>query len=186
MAADPASEAGGDDERPGGISRRTLIRLLVGLGIGIPLLVEALTLLGLVGSQLGDGPTTETETPTPAGRRVGVGDELLPETAPTETVSEAAIASQDWTLTIAVEVENGSEQIYDVRLGTVTTADGERIEGGGGSPPLQPGESATVIGTWDLPEASRPVAVDVVAVSRNGTVTTVDETVRLGKIPVRG
>lgn len=174
--------SGGDEE----ISRRNLIRLLVGLAIGIPVLIEALTLVGLVGDLFGDGGGTETpadETEVPG---VGVGDELLPATAPTDTVAASYIAADGWTYTLTVSVDNGGDATYELRLRSVTTEGGTTVEGGGESDPIPPGASGTVTGRWDLPEGSSPDTVEVVAISRNGTATRVEESVRIGGAAVRG
>ena len=45
------------------MERRTLVRLLVVLAIGIPVLVEAVTFLGLLEHQLLDGSGAPTATP---------------------------------------------------------------------------------------------------------------------------
>lgn len=175
-------------EGPGGdeIGRRNLIRLLVGLAIGIPVLIEALTLVGLVGDLFGDGDGAGTPTDTPPPPGVGVGDELLPETPATDTVEAAYIAADGWALTLAVAIENGSDETYELRLRSVTTENGTTVRGGGESDPIPPGESGSVTGRWDLPEGSSPDTVDVVAISRNGSATKVEASVRLGGVAVRG
>lgn len=178
--SDPPETPGGDE-----ISRRNLIRLLVGLAIGIPVLIEAVTLVGLVDDLFGgDGTDTPTDTPEPPG--VGVGDELLPATAATDTVEASYIAADGWAFALAVSVDNGGEATYELRLRSVTTEGGTTVDGGGESDPVPPGESGTVTGRWDLPEGSSPDTVEVVAVTRNGTATTVEESVRLGGVAVRG
>lgn len=168
-----------------GISRRTLVRLLVALAVGIPLLVEGMTFLGLVGEELGDGDAAGTATPTAAPEGVGIGDELLPRTVPTETVVDAYVAGPSWTFTMVVTVENGGDRRYELRLGRVTTDAGEAVEGGGDTGTIPPGESASVTARWDLPEGATPAAVDVEAVASDGTTETVSERVQLGRIPVR-
>lgn len=182
MEVDSPPEPGDDSEET--ISRRTLIRILVGLGIGIPVVVEGLTLLGLVGDQFGGDGSDGTDTATAADNGVGVGDELLPGTAPTETVVEGYVTGDDWTFTLVVTVDNGSDRTYELRLGAVTTEDGDRVDGGRGTGSIEPGESASVTGQWSLPEGSTPESVDVVAVA--GDATEVERQVRLGKFPVRG
>lgn len=199
-------DAGGDDERPGtgpgaagpgpgtddaegpfGLERRTLIRLLVGLGIGVPILIEAATLLGLVGDLLGGddgGAGTPTATETTAG--VGLGDELLPDAPGTHTVQAAYVAADGWTFTLSVGVENTTDRTYELRLRTVTTDGGDVVEGGGESGPIAPGETGSVTGRWDLPDGASPDTVEAVAIVRNGTVTTVERTVDLGSVPVQG
>jgi hypothetical protein len=89
------------DETDDDVSRRWLSRLLVGLGIGIPVLIEGTTAFRLITSRLfgsGDGGGDEggaTGTATPTERSaVGVGDELLAATAPIETVRELCVRAR--------------------------------------------------------------------------------------------
>lgn len=178
------------------MERRTFIRLLVGLGIGIPLAIEGATLLGLVGSRLGgDGESTpagESETATTAARdRVGVGDELLPETEPTDRLTDAAVyATADrWRVELTVEVDNGLDTAYELRLGDLTTGDGRTVAGGGTTGTMASGTTTTVTGTWEVPSGATP---DSVAVTALVAVPGADEQRRhvrqvyLEKVPVQG
>lgn len=170
------------------MKRRTLVRLLVGLGIGIPILVEAITFLGLVEHQLAGGDGTGGRA-TETDRRVGVGDELLPSTGPTETLEEAAVDAQTdrWLLRLVVAVENTADVPYELRLENATTNAGTVVTGGGSSGPVPPGESASVTGTWVLPGGETPEAVDMTGVlDPGGDPETTTERVRLAKVPVRG
>ena len=152
------------------MERRTLIRLLVGLGIGLPVAIEVATFLGLFRSRVGDGdddtpsPTPgETETPPPDA--VGVGDELLPATPQTDTVTGAEVRTEDGdrVFVMTVDVENDTEFGYELRLDALTTRQGTTVTGGGRSEQIEPGGSATVTGRWVLPDGERPEAVIVVA-----------------------
>ncbi|MFB6068829.1 MAG: hypothetical protein ABEJ90_02770 [Halobacterium sp.] len=182
-----------DRSEDGGISRRTLIRLLVGLGIGIPVLVEGLTLLGLVGQQLsGDGGDDGDGAETPdAPSGVDVGDEMLPETTQRETLASAILreGGDRWDLTLTADVANTGDADYEFQLVTVTTADGETVSGGASTDRLAPGEETSITGEWAIPAGSTPASVDVVALlypDGEGSVETVTATVPLAKIPVRG
>ena len=155
------------------MERRTLIRLLVGLGIGLPVAIEVATFLGLFGSRVGGdgedgngaGTPTPGETETPPPDAVGVGDELLPATPQADTVTEAAVRTEDGdrVFVMTVEVDNDTEQGYELRLDALTTREGTTVTGGGRTDQLEPGESATVTGRWELPAGERPGAVIVVA-----------------------
>jgi hypothetical protein len=175
----------GDEQ--GGTSRRTLIRILIGLGIGIPILIEAATFLGLVGQQLSgdDGGGGDETTPTPEPDRVGTGDELLPETPATDTMAAATLLAREdvWKLSITAQVENTTEQSYQFEFGAIHLMGDETVDGGGESDALAPGESTTVTGRWDLPPGSTPLAVDVTGIV-GGERTA--KTVPLEKIPVQG
>lgn len=183
---DDASDDGG-----GSLRRRTLIRILVGLGIGIPIVIEGLTFLGLVGQSLGgDGGADGGGTPTDDGERdgrVGVGDELLPATPQTETLASASYrgSGDRWPLTLVVEVTNGADGPYELRLGAVRTEGGRDVEPE--STPavrLAAGESGSVTGFWRLPAGTSPSSL--VAEVRQGEGSPESHRVELAKIPVQG
>jgi hypothetical protein len=183
--------------------RRTIIRLLVGFGIGIPVLVELATFVGLIEQSLlgGDGDegddggggagapgdqTGGTDTPDADEAGVGVGDELLPETTQRETLTVASFRAGDdqWVLTLAAEVENTGSAPYTVQFASLVTQAGRRVEGSHRAVTVSPGETGQVTGTWQLQPGSRP---DVVVVrTTEGDATPTDHEVDLGRIPLEG
>lgn len=204
---------GGAADEEGPISRRTLIRVLVGLGIGIPVVIELRTLLHLVESWLGGdedgepgngsdaGAGTETGTDagaettpdgtdadegtggdrtTPAGRRVAVGEELLPETPQAETVTEATLQTgrNGRRFVVRVEVVNDTTVAHELRLGRLVTTGGRVVDGGGGGR-VEPDETAIVTAEWTLPEGARPDRVFVIAVTGTETTRTVSRQVAI-------
>jgi hypothetical protein len=186
--------------------RRTIIRLLVGFGIGIPVLIELATFVGLVEqSILGDdeggdgdgnggggtgGDADATRTPADgdgdAGDEVGVGDELLPETTQRETLSVASFRAGDdsWVLTLAAGVENTASEPYTIGFGPVTTTNGRRVEGTNRAVTVAAGETGQVTGTWQLSPGSRPAAVELRTATGDAEPTAHE--VALARIPVEG
>ena len=158
------------------MERRTLIRLLVGLGIGLPIAIELATFGGLFQSRVvnsgdgengGDGPGTPTAggAETPPDDAVGVGDELLPATEQADTVTGAEVRNEDGgrVFVMTVAVENDTGQGYELRLDALSTRSGTTVTGGGRSEQIEPGGSATVTGRWELPAGERPGSIIVVA-----------------------
>lgn len=183
----PAQPPDGElDER----TRRWLIRILVGTAIGIPILIEGSTLVGLVKQHFGDGGSgSPTRTETQRERRVGVGDELLPATPQREILSDAFVkgtSGDTWRFTAVVTVENTGEVPYEVRLGAVSIDDGRTVDGGGASGQVPPGDTATLRATWDLPAGSEPTHLDVSGLTYGETTGRVRETVRLRSVPIEG
>jgi hypothetical protein len=184
------------DGTPGGLSKRTLIRLLVGFGIGIPLLVEGLTFLGLLRDQFGgsggDDADGSGSTPTAAddGDAVGVGDDMLPETDRSETLVGAVLreSGEDrWPLSLTVDVTNSGSTDYEFQLLDVHLEDGRSVDGRTSTDRLAPEENRTVTAERSIPAGSTPAAVSVVAlIYREEAVETVERRVDLAKIPVRG
>jgi hypothetical protein len=186
-----ATQTAGDESSAA--RRRTIIRLLVGLGVGIPVLVELATFVGLVEQSLlgdegegDDGGSTTDGTDATGGGGVRVGDELLPETPQRETLSVASFRAGDdsWVLTLAAAVENTESGPYTVQFGPVTTRGGERVEGSSRAVTVDAGGTGQVTGTWQLSPGGRPASV-VVRTGAGDTATTTHE-VDLGRIPVEG
>lgn len=170
------------------MKRRNLVRLLIALGIGIPILVEALTFLGLVENRLFGGGDGRRPTPTPT-RRVGVGDEVLPDTPQSEIVRELMILAdgERWQFTMTVAVENPDDAPYEFRLGEVTLGDGTVVRGGGSTGRLPAGVSGTAAAQWSIPAGSTPQTVVAIGtVSGGGTPAVSREEVQLAKVPVQG
>lgn len=176
-------EEGLDEE-----SRRWLIRALVGLAIGIPVAIEASTFVGLLNKHFGGGGTdTATSDETPTGRRVGVGDELLPETPQSDVLHYAAVHDEGdaWVFEATVLVENTGDVPYEARVGAATAGDGTRVEGSDATGQVPPGESATVTATRRLPAGAEPERLVVSGVTYGETTTSVRENVRLASVPIR-
>lgn len=188
-----AAEGTAATEGAGAVRRRWLLRLLVGLGIGLPVLIEARTFIGLVrvhllGQEPDGGNTAGTPTPT-AEPSVGVGDELLEGTEPTETVREARVKVLDsgWRFELSVAVENTTDVPYELRLGDVRTEAGETVDGDASTGQIPPGESAVVEEAWLLTSGSRPETLEVTALSyAEEGVDLTEGTVRLGRVPAEG
>lgn len=187
----PADDGGEGDpaaDAEGGVDRRTLIRILIALALGIPILVELRTVVTLVGSWV-RGEDGTTPTPTPRYEAVGIGDELLPETAAVERLERAEVIATDddtWPFTIVVEVDNGSDRDYRLELGAVTTRDDTVVDGGATSDRIPPGESATLANTWSLPEGESPESMKVRAELGTEDPEVIERDVVLRGIAVQG
>jgi hypothetical protein len=170
------------------MERRQLVKWLIVVAIAVPLLVEGITLLGLLNNEFGgDG---DDGTPTPLPDTVGTGDELLTETDQRETLRQATVDGGDrWTLTLTVTVNNTGDRPYELVLGAVQTQDGKRVEGETSTGTIQPGESTTVTAQWSLGSGSLPDRLSVTAVAydgEGGVARTVQRQVNLAHIPVQG
>lgn len=183
------ADSGADTSGADSGDRRRLIMYLLAIAIAIPIIVEGLTLAGLVGSYLGDGATPgPSPTPTPTAP-VTEGAELLPDTDRSEQVSTVTLrsTSDGWTLTVTVLVENTGDLPYELRLGAVTTDGGRRVEASATTGRVTPGGSASVSAQWQLPAGDRPRTLAVKAVEYDdGEQTLVDREVRVGRVPVQG
>lgn len=168
-----------------GVDRKRLVRVLIVVGIGVPILVEAVSLVGLVSHSLGD--TADTPEPTEAVEGVGVGDELLAETGPTETVSTASVTAYEdrWQFVLTVSVANVTGDPYRLSFGTVTTGAGETVETTATTGWIDPGEEGTGTATWALPPGERPSTLTVVVSRDREDEAGTEYEVTLGTISVR-
>jgi hypothetical protein len=182
------------------MKRRTLIRTLVGVGFGVPVLVEGATLVGLVGNHLGDGngsataaTPTETDEPTtdePTDDAVGPGDDLLSAAPVTARVEEAVVHEYEtrWEFVCRVGVTNDADSTVDVRLSEVTTEGGRTVGGDAGTGPLAPGETGSMTGRFELSPGERPATLAVLVVSYEDDTATgmTRHDVSLAPVPVQG
>jgi hypothetical protein len=172
------------------ISRQTLLRLVIVVAIGIPIVLEGLTFLGLVGNQLDDGGDGGPVPTDGVGddRRVDVGDDLLPGTDQRETLRAATVNTGDgWRFSLHVDVRNTGADGYRLAVTAVTTKSGTTITETTSTDSLATGDRTTLVGSWDLPDGEVPEGVTVRATvpTANGT-RTVTETVTLDSVNIRG
>lgn len=169
------------------MERRTAVRLLVGLGIGIPVAIEGATFLGLVRQQVGGDGGDSNGSATPEPRSAGVGDDLLTTTPQVERVERLVVeAGDERTFVLSVAVENTGEVPYQLRLGPVGLDDGTQVSGSRSTERIAAGESETLRATWTVPSGATPTAVTAVGVTDpGGRSQVVRESVRLGKVPIQ-
>lgn len=174
------------DDEDDGIDRRRLVRILIIVAIAIPILIEAVTFAGIISHSFGDGGGN-AETPTAVPDGVGVDDELLEETAESETVETAYVRAmeEEWQFVLTVQVANTGEEPYAVRLSEVTSKEGTTVSGFSATGSIEPGKTANVTGAWALPESERPESIKVVVARGADPVSTTQYTVTLKPVPVR-
>lgn len=177
----PTAAPAEDDE----IDRRRLIRWIAVLAFAVPVVVEALTFGNIIGDELlpgGDEATdTATATPTDHPDAVGVGDELLPATAASETIEQSEIRESDTgrTYVLQVEVRNDTDAPIELRLRTLRLRDDSTVDGVSSTGTVEPGSSSPVTAAWSIPSETAPAAVQAVAIRDEETV--VDEFVPIAR-----
>ncbi|WP_053947671.1 hypothetical protein [Halolamina sediminis] len=175
---DPKADTPADDAPPEDdeIDRRRLIRWIAVLAFGVPVVVEVLTFGNIINDELlggGDDPTpTAAATETDRPDAVGVDDELLPETAATETITTSEVRQTEGgrTYVFGAEVENTTEEPVELRTQRLRLRDGERVDGVSSTGSIDPGESGVVTAAWSIPDSAMPGAVEVTAVRGGETV----------------
>ena len=170
----------------------TLVRALVAVGIGLPLLIEVATFGGMLSHHLAGGqPDATADATTPEERTAVeenvVGDEVLTAAQPTVEIRRASVVTTDdgWQFVLTLSVSNPGPEPTAVRLDAVTTRKGVTVDGRGTTGRLAPGESGRVTGSWLLPAGERPASVRVAVVTGPPDATeTTSSAVPLGDIPV--
>ncbi len=187
----------GDDDHPDSAdspNRRTLIRLLIGLGIGIPVAVELSTFLGLLEQSLfdsrGASPSAASDTETGRTTEPGpdVGDDLLPEEPVAVVLRDMAVladGSPEFVMT--VEVLNEGQTPIELRFRSITLESGRTIQGNGSTGRLEVGEETMITGRWQLDDRATPRQVTLVVVGfpSDGDAEVSTHRVPLGHVPVR-
>ena len=182
----PDSPEGGTTPNSSAASKR-LVRILLIIGIGIPVLIEAATLFRLIGGHMEDdgagasaAETTETY--------VVEGDELLPDTPPAERITALTIEpeSESWVFSMDVAVANRTAAPYELQLREVQAEGGQVFEKTA-SQQWAAGDSAAMEIEWALPAGSVPSGLTAEARWYIGTdsARTVTQAIQFGKIPVQ-
>lgn len=173
-----------------GPEQKTLIRVLIIVGIGLPILIEIATFGSLLGHHLtGDaGGETAAGTPTAEPTGAGVGDPILEESAVTARIASASVVTADdgWRFTLTVNVTNTASDTAAVRLDSVTTRNGQTRTDGASTERLATNQTGAVTKSWLLPPGERPdtVTMTLLVYPDEGTAQSTQYTVALGDIPV--
>ncbi|MFC7250149.1 hypothetical protein ACFQJ5_09900 [Halomicroarcula sp. GCM10025324] len=175
-----------------GPDQTTLIRVLIVVGIGLPIVIEVATFGGMLSHYVagggGDAGTAAAKTPTPEVAGADIDDEILAEADPTVHIERASVlaADESWQFVLTLNVTNAGEQSSAVQVGAVTAHNGATVAGAGTTGELGPSESGRVTGSWSLPLGERPDTVEITVVTEtaDGASDETAYTVALGDIPV--
>jgi hypothetical protein len=154
----PTTTSTDDQQQPDEHSRRRLLRLLLALGIGIPVAIELSTFLGLLTGERGDGAAD-------------IGDELLPESPQAETLLDSSVyEGPPRQYELVVGVENSTETAAELVVGPLFTDAGTRVAGTERIE-VPAGERRELTARWELDSGAMPGAVRARA-TWNGEETT--------------
>lgn len=173
-----------------GPEQKTLLRLLIIVGIGLPILIEVVTFGSMMGHHLvGDtGGEAVPETPTAEQAGASVGDPILESSEVSVRIEAASVVTADegWRFTLTVNVTNTGPDPAAVRFDSVTTRSGETIAGAASTGQLPAEETDDVTKSWLLPPGERPatVSVTVLRYPDGESAQSTQYTVALGDIPV--
>jgi hypothetical protein len=183
-----------ESKNSGKKSTKRLVRILVIVGIGIPVLVELLTLFNLVNVQL----FTDEDKPPQQGREVEEaqsyvqGDTLFTEFAHPIIIHSMRImvSTRQWRYELSlVPADTTLKEENIIRLDSLSLESGKVLT------PVQAlrvrdvgvGEESDYHGEWELPSGDLPKMLYLSSVQPIGADSTelVRKEVRLGNIPIR-
>ena len=135
-----------DQQQPDEHSRRRLLRVLLALGIGIPVAIELSTFFGLLAGDRGDGAAD-------------IGDELLTESPQRETLLDSSVyEGPPRQYELVVGVENPTETAAEFAVGPLFTESGDSVTGTE-RVEVPAGESRELTARWELEDGVMPGAV---------------------------
>ncbi|WP_181684558.1 hypothetical protein [Halorhabdus salina] len=170
------------------MERATLVKVLLVVAIGIPLLIEGATFLSLFNQHLGSEDTAGT--PTPAPETFSVGDDLLTNVHGenvTATIENGSIQATDdaWLFTLEIDVQNSGPGPVAVNVGPLRTGDGTVGSTVAESGEIGPSASTTLFVQWSLPTGETPQSLTVTRTRYGSDPITTERTVRIGGFPVQ-
>lgn len=187
------NEQGPHDNDASQTSMQRLVKWLLIVGVGVPVLVEGITFFGLVGHHVSDSGKEEASG-TPAHARapeVNIGDDLLSSTSLVERVTEARewAYGEHWAFELTIALEKPPEKGYRIVFDSLRTEDGNMIadekelqwEGGDEA---EDDRAQTV--QWIIPPGDQPFSVRVRAYDGKDARQPVQtQYVTFGKVPVQ-
>lgn len=173
-------------------SSRNLVRILVILGIGIPVVVELLTLFNLVKVQIWEEePRVEVPAKTSQAEPLQPGDTLFAEQPPMIVFHEMQISvnAQSWTFILSFKTERVGQSEVPVSIDSLRLHSGRflRDTGSNGLTKQADSSSFETSYTWSLPSGDLPEVLFLTRLVRAGPDSTYRERqeILLGNIPVR-
>lgn len=169
-------------------SRKNLIRILVIVGIGIPILVEVLTLFNLINVQFFEEEKKMIPHSQPASVRELVNGDTLLKEAPVPVILEdmlIKVSTREWYFELALSRSEISEgKISVLKVDSLKLNSGKIL--GGAREWKEVGHAQKTMG-WQLPTGDIPsiVYVSTEQISAENSVQSFEQAVRLGNIPVR-
>jgi len=174
-------------------SMRRLVKWLLILGVGVPILVEAITFFGLVGrhvSESDEEQAAETQVHAQAPE-VTIGDDLLSSTPMVERVVKARewAYGEHWAFELTIALDSLPGKAYRIVFDSLRTKEGQLIadqkvlkwEAGD-----EQEEDLAQTVQWIMPPGDQPVSVRVRAFSGKDQQRPLKtQYVTFGKIPVQ-
>lgn len=172
---------------------RRLVKWLLIVGVGVPVLVEGITFFGLVGHHVSDSGKEEASATSAHAQapEVSIGDDLLSSTPLVERVTEARewAYGEHWAFELTITLEKPPEKGCRIVFDSLRTEDGNMVadekelqwEGGD-----EDEDDLAQTVQWIIPPGDQPFSVRVRAFSGEDQQQPLKtQYVTFGKIPVQ-
>lgn len=174
-------------------STKRLVKILVILGIGIPVLVELMTLFNLIDSQMFGGDETKVESSEQSVevRTMSEGDSLFTDHSSSITLKRlrVRVSAQEWRFELGLEaVDSLSQDELQIRIDSLKLqSDKILLEEDSSAREIKNERPVTIYTQWELPNGDIPKRMYISSIQKVSldSVARVQEEVFLDKIPVR-
>lgn len=170
-------------------SSKTLVRVLIILGIGIPVLVELLTLFNLINVQLFEDEEVIKQEDQPVKvQEYVIGDTLFADTAVPIAIADMLIkvSAREWEFKFMLNRSDTlSEMDSEIKVDSIKLKSGKILEGEEWE--IHDEKPSMLVMEWDLPNGDMPTVLYMSAQQSmpKDSVSNLQQQVQLGKIPVR-
>jgi len=164
--ADPdASPDGSPDAKKDGDSsfEKWLVRFFLLMAFGVAFGIEGMTLFRSYVLDRGSGQDPETVEAAPELPLLQVGDEMLPDSPPTERIEALTLEARQgdtWTFRATIALQNSTDQPYELTTFGVLTRSGS-VHEEAFRVTCPPGDSAQLRAEWPLAASDFPESLVV-------------------------
>ena len=186
-------EGSSENKKSGTNSTKRLVRILVIVGIGIPVIVELLTLFNLINVQLFTDEQEQVPQfdTTREAKRYMEGDTLFADYAQPVVIRsmEIKVSARHWRYELSLmPADSSANMANNVVIDSLKLESGKVLTGGQASHIRPTTEEGPVhFLEWELPTGDIPRMMILSAIQPLGpdSTGTVQKEIRLGKIPIR-
>lgn len=187
------TESNSHKEDASGNSTKRLVKILVIIGIGIPVLVELMTLFNLINVQIfeDEQEVNRQEESVIKVRAIEEGDTLFTDFSNALTINllRIKVSAQEWRFALGLNsVDSLDQQQLQVKVDSLRLHSGKILSGIGENPwKIEDAVPARMSAEWELPNGDIPEVLYVSSLQyvESDSAKRIQQEIPLGKIPVR-
>lgn len=181
-----------DKEESDRKSRKKLVRILIIVGIGIPVLIELMTLFNLINVQIFENdeePNRQSWTADTEVQKFVEGDTLFADQSRPLVIDmiKARVSAQEWRFALQLTNPDTSQLNPEVRIDSLELQSGKILDIQKKYDWNADGKVSSFMDEWKLPSGDIPVILYISSEQpvSGDSIQFVQQEVRLGNIPVR-